>query len=80
MLSMIGGFGFIFGFMMIGIGGILLYYAYRREITAFTVQQTMPIAQEGIEKMTPTISDAAGIISKSISKGIVEWKNEVNKN
>lgn len=42
----------------------------RREITAFAVQQTMPIAQEGIEKMTPTIGNAAGSIASSIAEGI----------
>ena len=50
--------------------------AHRREIAAYTTQQVMPIAQEGIEKITPTISNAAGSIAKSISKGIKEGKED----
>lgn len=44
----------------------------RREITAYTVQQTMPIAKEGIEEMAPTIGNAAGEIAKGIKKGLKE--------
>lgn len=55
----------------------------RREITAFTMQQVMPVAQEGIEKMTPTMTNAAkemaeqmaptiGNVAKEIAKGIKE--------
>lgn len=79
-LFAIGGFGLAFGVFLASIGGIVMFIAHRREITAFTVQQTMPIAQEGIEKMTPTVADAAGSISKSVSKGITEGINEANKN
>ena len=42
--------------------------AFRREIMAFTAQQTMPVAQEGIEKMAPS----AGVAAKEIAKGIKE--------
>lgn len=52
-------------------GGIYLF-TKRREITAFTVQQTMPLAQEGIEKMSPTIGNAVGTIGKDLTKGITE--------
>lgn len=72
----IGGFMSAFGFTIAGAGGIILFIAHRREITAFTVQQTMPVAQEGIEKMTPTVADTAGEIAKSISKGIADGKKE----
>lgn len=44
----------------------------RREITAYTVQQTMPIAKEGIEEMAPVIGNAAGEIAKGIKKGLNE--------
>ena len=75
---------YIFGaFIMIGSGIIslaLYLFAKRREITAFTVQQTMPLAQEGIEKMAPTVGGAVGTIGKEIAKGIKEGINEANEN
>lgn len=63
----------------------------RREIIAFSAQQVMPVAQEGIEKMAPTIGKAGasiakemapvyGNIAKEISKGIKEGMNEVDSN
>jgi branched-subunit amino acid permease len=57
-------------------GAITMIVAHRREITAYATQQIMPIAQEGIEKITPTISNAAGSIAKNISKGIKEGKED----
>lgn len=60
------------------VGGILMFVAHGREIKSFTTQQVMPIAQEGIDKMTPTVSNAAGSVAKSVSKGIAEGKKEAN--
>ena len=79
-----GGFGLVavgiflnsIAFLLIIVGGVLMFIGHRREITAYTTQQVMPVAQEGIEKMTPTVADAAGSIAKSISKGIKEGKAE----
>lgn len=65
----LGGFVDLIGFGLTVAGGILLLVAHRREITAFTTQQVMPVAEEGIEKITPTIANAAESISKSITKG-----------
>lgn len=42
----------------------------RREMLAFMTQQTIPIAQEGIEKMAPTLGKVAEEVSKGIKKGI----------
>ena len=70
----LGGFLDSIGFGMTAIGGIILFIAHRREIAAFTTQQVMPVAEEGIEKITPTVSNAAGEIAKGISKGIAEGK------
>lgn len=64
-------------FVSASIAGNIYFIAKRREITAFTVQQTMPIVQEGIEKTAPTVGDAVGIIGKSLAKGIKEGINEV---
>lgn len=55
------------GFIIIASGMVafsIFMFAKRREVMAFTAQQTMPVAQEAIEKMAPTIGKAAGIIEK----------------
>ena len=75
-LFAIGGFFDSIGFTLTVAGAITMLIAHRREINAYATQQVMPIAQEGIEKITPTISNAAGSIAKSISKGIKEGKEE----
>lgn len=54
------------------ISGSIYFFAKRREIMVFAMQQTMPVAQEGIEKMAPTIGKAASEITKGITKGIKE--------
>lgn len=58
------------------VSGIFYLIAKRREISAFTIQQTMPITQEVIEKMAPTIGNAAGTIGKDIAKGITSGIKE----
>ena len=42
----------------------------RREMLAFVTQQTMLVAQEGIEKMAPTLGKVAEEISKGIKNGM----------
>ena len=74
-----GGFLTSFGFFVAMIGGIILFMAHRREIVSYTTQQVMPVAQEGIEKMTPTVGKAAGTISKEVAKGIQEGIQEANE-
>lgn len=86
---------FVFGaFIIIAscmICGILyLSLVKRREIMAYGVQQVMPVAQEGIEKMAPTIGKAGasmakemapvyGDIAKEISRGIKEGLKDEEK-
>lgn len=48
----------------------------RREIMAFTTQQVMPVAQEGIEKMAPTIGTVAKEITKGIKQGLNDDENK----
>lgn len=76
-LFALGGFLNFIGFALTIAGGVVMFIAHRREITAYTTQQVMSVAQEGIEKITPTVANAAGSIAQSISKGIQEGKNEV---
>lgn len=64
-------------FVMFGIAALVVYViAKKREITAFTIQQSMPVAKEAIDKMAPTVGSAAGEIAKGITEGIEEGKKE----
>lgn len=58
----------------------IFMFAKRREIMAFGMQQTMPLAQEGIEKMAPTVGNAAGTIAKNVAAGIKEGINSNQEN
>lgn len=86
---------FIFGgfviFASCMIAGNIYMITKRREIMAFGVQQGMPVAQEGIEKMTPTMAKAGktimeemapmyGEIAKEVAKGVKEGIKEDNNN
>ena len=44
------------------------------QIMAFSAQQVMPVAKEGIEKMAPTIGNAAGSIAKEIKDSLKDNK------
>lgn len=71
------------GFIIVASGMIALsiyIFGKRREITAFTAQQVMPVAQEGIEKMAPTVGNAAGSIAQGITKGIKEGLKDNDNN
>ena len=75
-LFALGGFLDSFGLFVTGIGAIIMIMAHRREITAFTTQQVMPVAKEGINEMAPTIGNAVGEIAKGIKKGLNEADKE----
>lgn len=64
---MFGGFIIIATLM---ISGVIFMFGKRREITAFTTQQVMPVAKEGIDEMAPTIGNAVGEIAKGIKNGL----------
>ena len=74
-LLALGGFLETFGSLIAGIGGMIMFVAHRREIAAFTTQQVMPVAKEGINEMAPTIGNVASEVAKGIKKGL----NEANK-
>ena len=77
----LGGFMMVPGLFLTGIGFMVRFLiGNRREITAYTTQQVMPVAQEGIEKMAPTIGNAVGTIGKELAKGIKEGINEAAAN
>ena len=77
-LYALGGFVSSAGFVLLIVGGVMAYMAHRREITAYTTQQTMPIKKETINDITPTVADAAGTIAKSVSQGFEEGKKETD--
>ena len=62
-----GAFIILFGVI---ISSSLFLTAKKREITAFKVQQVMPIAQEGIDKIAPTMGNAAKEIAKVVKEGM----------
>lgn len=68
---MFGGF-IIFASVMIA--GSIYMLAKRREIFAFTTQQVMPVAKEGIEEMAPTVGKAVKEIAKGIKEGLKDDK------
>ena len=52
------------------ISGSVFMFTKRREIIAFTTQQIMPVAKEGIDEMAPTIGNAVEEIAKGIKNGL----------
>ena len=46
--------------------------ANQRSILAYQIQQVRPLAEEGIEKATPIVSESAKEIAKEVTKGIKE--------
>lgn len=70
----------VFGGVIIFIGGMISLSIYliakKRDISAFAIQQSMPLAQETIEKMAPTVGNAAGTVGKGIAKGITSGIKE----
>ena len=80
--KMVSNIGIFIIILSVLIAGGIYIFAIRREILAFKTQQVMPVAQEGIEKMAPTIGNATGTITQGIAKGvtqgIAEGKAQVN--
>ena len=52
------------------ISGSIFATANGREINAFYAQQQIPVAQESIEKMAPSVGNAAKEIAKGIKEGL----------
>ena len=73
-LFALGGFVSSAGVVLLIVGGVMTYMAHRREITAYTTQQTIPIKKETINDITPTVEDAAGTIAESVNQGFEESK------
>lgn len=67
-------FYIIFGvvtLVVIGIASLSIYITTKkREIADFGAQQIIPIVQESIDKMAPTVGNAAKEIAKGIKEGL----------
>ncbi|MBO5096598.1 MAG: hypothetical protein J6B98_06965 [Bacilli bacterium] len=74
-LYMIGGFIILASGM---ISFSMFMFSKRREIMAFTAQQVMPVAQEGIEKMAPTIGKAGANIAKEMAPVYKDMVKEIS--
>ena len=70
---MFGGFAIVASFMAFT---SIYAFAKRREITAFTTQQVMPVAKEGMDEVSPNVGKMAKEIAKGIKAGINEADNE----
>ena len=74
---------FIFGVFVIivscMIAGINYMRTKGREMLAFGIQQVRPIAEEGMEKMAPSIGRTSKTIAKDIAEGIREGYKENQK-
>lgn len=73
---MIGGFIIIASCM---IAGSIYMTTKQREILAFHAQQVMPVAQEGMEKMAPTIGKTGASIAKEMAPAYGEVAKEISK-
>ena len=73
---MIGGFIILVSCM---VAGAIYLITKRREIIAFSAQQVMPLAQEGIEKMAPTVGKAGASIAKEMAPVYGNIAKEISK-
>ena len=68
-----GAIGIVLGFFACFVGLVLRFFiGNQRQINAYFSQQAMPIAKENIEKIAPTVGNAAKEISKGIKEGLKE--------
>ena len=75
--SSLGMFMIIPGIFVTVVGCMIRFgVANRREIMAYQLQQLMPLAQEGTEKMTPTAAKYSRTIVRETVKGLKEGLSE----
>ncbi len=72
--QMLRALAFVFGLM---IPMVTLSIAYGREIASFQMQQHMPIAQESIKTMAPTVGQAGKEIAKEMAPAYGEIAKEM---
>lgn len=64
-----GGIGLIMFGVWLGFVGCMIRFLIgnRREIMAYSLQTTMPLAQEGIQTMAPTVAEAGATMMKTMA-------------
>ena len=67
--------GVFIAVLNIGLTNMLFLTVNRRKIMAYNMQDMMPLAEEGAEKMIPTVSKAAKEIAKGIKEVLEDDKN-----
>ena len=72
-LFMIGGFIIVASCL---ISGSIFISTKRRELLAYHAQQIRPVAQEGVEKMAPSVGVAAKEIAKGVKEGLKEEEDK----
>ena len=72
-------FGIFIIFTSSMISGMIYFFTKRRQIMAYQTQQVMPIAQEGMEKMAPTLGKTASTIAKEMAPAYKDIAKEISK-
>ena len=70
-------FGIFIIFTSSMISGMIYFFTKRRQIMAYQAQQVMPIAQEGMEKMAPTLGKTASTIAKEMAPAYKDIAKEM---
>lgn len=78
--SKMGTFGLYAGggmiiFLSLAIFGFITFYANSRGIVAYSMQSTMPIVQEGMEKVAPSMGKVAEEMARGIKRGLDDDDN-----
>lgn len=73
---MFGAFIIIASFM---ISGAVFMFSKRREMLAFQMQQVMPVATEGLEKVAPTVAKVGKDVMKEMAPAYGEMAKEISK-
>lgn len=61
------------------ISGSIFMFTKRREMLAFSMQQVMPVATEGLEKVAPTVSKVGSKMMKDMAPAYGEVAEEIAK-
>ena len=74
---------YVFGIFIIFTGsmisGMIYFLTKRRQIMAYQTQQVMPIAQEGIEKMAPTLGKTTSTVAEINEETVEESEADVSR-
>lgn len=69
----------VFGIAFLFAGGMTKFMGHTREINAYLLQQQMPIAKEGLEKMAPTVGKVSADVAKEMAPTIGKVGSDLAK-